>query len=239
MQPRLIALESGQAFVFDDAGRNRGASSEKKTIKTDHTWLAGFPGPQPLVCGRGLRISRSRSVLCPLPRSCPVSPQGPAGRRLGSGGSGPPGSLSPDEPWAHCNLGTSFGCPRPGSNQSASLPVSRGEKTTHVITRVCPGSPSPSGVSALSLDSGGLFRVAVARMIDVQRRDMLSYTECKASPGAGGLVGLRRVRSRTLCVSLRLCCCFGSGDGLTHGAAQEAELSRPARPVCYRTGPLI
>lgn len=57
---------------------------------------------------------------------------------------------------------------------------------------------------------------------------MLSYTECKASPGACGLVGLRRVRSRALCVSLRLCCCFGSGDGLTHRAAQEAELGRPA-----------
>lgn len=233
MQPRLSALESDQAFVCDDAGINKGARSEKKTIKTDHTWRAGFPGPQALVCGRGLRISRSRSVLCPLPRSCPVSPQGPAGRRLGSVGSGPPGSLSPDEPWAHCNLGTSFGCPRPGLNHSSSQ--SR-KKTTHAITLLCPGSLSPSGVSALSLDSGGLFSAAVARMIDVQRRDMLSYTECKASPGAGGLVGLRRVRSRTLCVSLRLCCCFGSGDGLTHGAAQEAELSRPA---CYRTGPLI
>lgn len=74
---------NSRGLVFDYAGINRGARREKKTIKTDYTWLAGFPGPQPLVCGRGLRISRSRSVLCPLPRSCPVSPQGPRWAAVG------------------------------------------------------------------------------------------------------------------------------------------------------------
>lgn len=195
------------------------------------------PRPPSLSSARPrLRISRSRSVLCPraeLPRG-PAGPRWAVGWALWFGSGQTPALCSPDEPWARCNLGTSFGCPKP---RCRATQTEKKEKTTHAITRVCPGSSSPQRCRAVGAGLwtlGGSLSVAVARMIDVRRRDMLSYTECKASPGAGGLVGLRRVRSRpSLCLScVSACWLLGSGDGSTHTARHKRAEAIQAAQGC-------
>lgn len=55
---------------------------------------------------------------------------------------------------------------------------------------------------------------------------MLSYTECKAGPGAGGLVGLRRA-DPALPVALRASCSCSDPGMVDTQHGTEQELSRP------------
>lgn len=86
----------------------------------------------------------------------------------------------------------------------------------------------------MSLDSTELLSVAVARMIDAQRRDMMSYTECKAGPW--GRWARRSQEGQilpSLCLPLHLC--YRSDPGMVGTKHDRARAIR----VHSRTGPLL